>query len=494
MKFELNRIFKFGFLCSCCIFSLSLLFSCGKSNKPFGTTNNPGLGNTDSTSHRDSSNNGSSKKPNIIVIIAESQRAETLEGSENSFVQTPNLDKLANQGVKFTNFFVTTAICTVSRSNILTGQYEQTIGNEVFSKGFSPSAFAGTYPMVLKRAGYYVGWMGLFGPPNPPKNLFDFYVDEPWVKNGVHNTDLIVNDMKSFLSNYKKDAPFFVCMNFDAAHEIDPKGFNPPDHWDSPAHYLIQSRFANLYSNIEIREPETASAAFWNCCMPSFLKNPKDIARKRWYGFFSTKALFEKNTKDYYRLITGLDDAVGRIRNTLKKNGFRKNTVIIYTSDHGVSLGEHGLMGKWYPYDVSMHVPFILYDPRDTSLAGKKINAFGLNIDIAPTVLKLAGLQPLKSMEGKNLLKIADGKITPRKSFLYEFGIYGAPRLFKSKAIITKQYRYIKYTENGYEQLFDIVNDPEEAENLVDNTKYKSVLKKMRNLLQQKLGNLSQDQ
>lgn len=418
----------------------------------------------------------SMSRPNVVLIIGESHRSEALEGSGNSFIKTPNLKKLASEGILCNNFFVTTAICSASRASILCGQGSNTHGINDFATDFTKDAFSNTLPMQLQKAGYTLGWIGFFGVgKNPPKNDFDFWeADIPWMKDGKHNIDLTVETVNDFIDGSGRDKPFFVCVNFKAAHEIDPTD-------STPAHYVVQDRFKDLYNNITITEPKTADPKYWNE-FPSFFKDEQNIGRKRWEGFFSTKELLQQSTKDYYRLVTGLDDAIGRIRNKLVKAGLDKNTIIVYTSDHGFSLGEHGLMGKWYPFEVSMHVPFILYDPGNPGLAGTRFSEFTLNVDIAPTILRLVGLDPPKEMEGQNIIDAINGHIKPRDFFIYEHSFLGAPRLFKTKAVISKRYKYIAYTENGYEQLFDIVNDPEESVNLVNVKRHYHALQTMRSL------------
>ncbi|HRP54535.1 MAG TPA: sulfatase-like hydrolase/transferase [Agriterribacter sp.] len=428
--------------------------------------------------YKDAKHHGfdSTLQPNIILIIGESHRAEALEGFGNSFVKTPNLRKLASEGTVFNNFFVTTAICAASRASILCGQSADTHGISDFSTDFTKNAFANTFPMQLKKAGYTLAWIGFFGiGKNPPKNDFDFWrPDIPWMKDGKHNIDITVETANDFIDNSGNGAPFFMCVNFKAAHEIDPTN-------SVPAHYVVQDRFKGLYNNIKVREPETADPKYWDE-LPDFFKDEQNIARKRWEGFFSTKELFQKNSKDYYRLITGLDDAVGKVRSKLIESGLDKNTIIIYTTDHGFSLGEHGLMGKWYPFNVSMHIPFILYDPRNAELAGTRFSEFALNIDIAPTILSLSGLNIPKEMEGQNLIEAISGHIKPRDFFIYEHSFLGAPHLFKTKAIVSKRYKYIVYTENGYEQLFDIIGDPDESVNLVNSKRHHRELQAMRSL------------
>lgn len=418
----------------------------------------------------------STPRPNIILIIGESHRAEAVEGFGNSFVKTPNLKRLAEEGASCTNFYVTTAICAASRASILCGQTSATHGINDFATDFTQNAFAKTLPMQLKQAGYSLAWIGFYGVgKNPPKNDFDFWKPNiPWMKEGKHNIDMTVETVDDFIDNTRNDAPFFMCVNFNAAHEIDPTD-------KAPAHYEVQERFKGVYDNVKITAPETADPKYWNA-FPAFFKDEQNIARKRWNGFFSTDELLQKNTRNYYSLITGLDDAVGRIRSKLIKAGLDKNTIIVYTSDHGFSLGEHGIMGKWYPFDVSMHIPFILYDPRNTALAGKRYAEFALNIDIAPTLLSIAGLDTPKGMEGQNLVKAINGNSKLRDFFIYEHSFLGAPLLFKTRAVISKRYKYIVYTENGYEQLFDTVKDPKESVNLVNAKKHYRTLQSMRKL------------
>lgn len=414
-------------------------------------------------------------KPNIIFIIGESHRAEALGVAGNPFVQTPHLDKLARSGLMFNHAYVTTAISSVSRASILTGQHRARHGINDFQTNFTPEALQETLPMQLKANTYTIALVGAYGVGNnPPKEQFDYWENVPWMANGVHNTDNIVNKASAWLDNYSDARPFYLNLSFDSAHEIDPTA-------DTPAHYLIQDRYKNLYDDIVIPKPKTADASYWNA-FPDFFRTEQNIARSRWNGFFSSDELFQQNAKDYYRSLTGVDEAVGKIRKKLEDLGIANNTLIIYTSDHGFSLGEHGLMGKWYGFDVGIHVPLIIYDPRCGALQGTENTSIALNIDIAPTILSLADITPPASMQGVNLMDLANNKIEERTAFFYEHTVFSSPLLPKVEGVVTKTVKYMKYIEHDYEALYDLVKDPDESVNVAADPTYSHVLANMRRL------------
>lgn len=423
---------------------------------------------------------GQEKQPNIIFIISDSHRSEALGVAGNSFVQTPHLNQLAQEGVRFENAYVTTAICTGSRASFFTGQYMSRHGIEDFATDFSEEALLETYPLVLKKGGYKISLIGNWGiGKNPPVSHFDHWDSKiPWrTTSGLHQTDNIVQKAVNYLDKYQSEAPFFLSLGFSAAHEIDPTK-------DKPATYDVQERYLPLYENIEIPFPETVAPEYWDN-FPDFFRTDKNIARSRWQGFFSSAELFQKNAKNYYRMVTGLDDAVGTIMQKLKELGIDENTIVIYTSDHGFSLGEHGLMGKWYPFEASIRVPLIIYDPRNLESNGKATEKIALNIDLGPTILKLADLEIPKCMQGIDLLEMisSNKKRLDRKEFFYEHEFLGSPQLLKSQAVIRKDIKYIYYPEHDYEVVHDLKNDPNETVNVVNSPGYARKVKNLRTSL-----------
>lgn len=416
------------------------------------------------------------KQPNIIFIISDSHRSEALGVAGNPFVQTPNLDKLAGEGTMFKNAYTTTAICTGSRASFFSGQYMSRHKIEDFATDFSDGALMNTYPLLLKQSGYKIGLIGAWGiGKNPPSTYFDHWESNipSGTKNGLHQTDNIVQKTVDYLENYNSDNPFFLSVGFSAAHEIDPSNGNP-------ATYDVQEQFRDLYEKIEIPVPETAAAEYWEG-FPDFFRTDQNIARFRWNGFLSSPKLYQENAKNYYRLVTGLDDAVGKILAKLTELGLAENTIIIYTSDHGFSLNEHGLMGKWYAHEKSIRIPLIIYDPRKPDLRGKS-GKIALNIDVAPTVLRMANLDVPGEMQGIDLLEMvsANKKGLDRKEFFYEHTFLGSPQLPKSEAVVRRAIKYIYYPEHQFEVLFDLDNDPHEKNNVANSPLYKKELKRLR--------------
>ncbi|TZF84894.1 sulfatase [Pedobacter sp. BS3] len=421
-------------------------------------------------------------KPNIIFLLTDDHRWDALGAMGNRIIQTPNLDKLANAGILFKNAYVTTSICCVSRASILTGQYESRHKIDDFGTDFTKEAVEKTYPILLKNAGYHIGFINKFGvgKKDQPKAYFDYWTcttkSQPDYKmtdangNFIHNTDKCGNDIREFLDKFGKKGPFCLSVSFKAPHEQDG---NPPE-------YIIQSRYKDLYKNVTIPEPETADPKYWNN-FPDFFRTGQNIARVRWKPLFSTPELYQQTVKNYYRLITGVDDVVGDMVKKLKTMGLDKNTIIIFMGDNGFFLGEHGLEGKWYAYEESIRVPLFIYDPRLPARSrGIQAEQMVLNIDVAPTILNMAGVKVPSVMQGENLLDIVAGKVPERHYFFYEHTYQKSPKIPQSEGIVTKDFKYINYIEHGYEELYSIKKDPHETTNLANNPAYKTVLESLR--------------
>ncbi|MBX3254209.1 MAG: sulfatase [Chitinophagaceae bacterium] len=424
---------------------------------------------------------GTNQRPNIIVVVTDDHRADALGATGNKIIQTPHMDKLAAEGILYKNAYVTTAICCVSRASILSGQYVSRHKIEDFATAFSDAALQQTYPLLLRKAGYKTGFIGKFGvgAQYPDPALFDYWgcsreMDgQYYLLNSqgdrVHNTDSVDNSISRFLDQYADNGPFCLSVSFKAPHELDG---NPPT-------YPVQEKFKNFYTDAIVKEPLTADPVYWDQ-FPGFFRTDKNIARVRWNPLFSTPELHAATVKNYYRLITGVDEVIGKMMAKLETLGIAGNTVILLMGDNGFSLGEHGLQGKWYPYQESVRVPIILYDPQILKSKYKAVpDAIALNIDIAPTVLLLAGVSIPAAMQGESLLDVAAGK-TSRKDFFYKHDFLGTPALPKSEAVISNTMKYILYTEHGYEELFDLVKDPYETKNLVADPAYKQQLERLR--------------
>jgi arylsulfatase A-like enzyme len=416
-------------------------------------------------------------KPNIIFILTDDQRWDALGAMGNSIIKTPNLDKLSYAGVLFQNAFVTTAICCVSRASILTGQYELRHKINDFETDLTADAFAKTYPLLLKNAGYNIGFIGKFGVGrHPPDSVFNYWVDteaggkgQPDYittgKNGkkIHDTDTIGSAIQTYLDQFGNNGPFCLSVSFKAPHEQDG---NPPT-------YVIQPKYKDYYKDEVIPQPVTADPKYWNK-LPDFFRTDTNFARARWKGLFGTPELYQENVKNYYRLITGVDDVIGQMMNKLEQLGEARNTIIIVMGDNGMFLGEHGMEGKWYGYEESIRVPLIIYNPNSPDKVKQyKAAQMVLNIDIAPTILSMAGVQVPEGMQGINLMDLIENKIPERADFFYQHYFLGGPRIPRVEGVVSKDFKYMNYVEHNYEELYDTKYDPHETTNLANDPKYK---------------------
>lgn len=417
------------------------------------------------------------RRPNIIFLLSDDQRFDALGCAGNPIVQTPHLDKLAGDGVLFRNSFATTSICAVSRTSFLTGQYERRhhVGN--FSTPLSPKAFAQTYPALLRRSGYRTGFVGKWGVGGPlPEKEFDhwdgfsgqgryFYKGDP-----VHQTQKIEASAARFLKTATADQPFCLALSFKAAHVQDraPRPFQP------------DPRYESLYSDVVIPELKKADPKY-HAALPEFIRTSE--GRVRWERRFATPEMYQKSVKDYYRLVTGIDRVVGSIVAQLRQQDLADNTVIIFTSDHGFFLGEYGLAGKWLMHEESIRTPLLVHDPRlPKSARGQKRDEMVLNIDIAPTILQLAGVSRPEVMQGSSLLPLIQGKAVDwRNEWFYEH-LFVHARIPKTEGVRTTRWKYIRYVESTplYEELYDLQADPNELDNLATGTDHKARLEKMR--------------
>jgi len=418
--------------------------------------------------------------PNIIYLLTDDQRWDALGAMGNPIIETPHLDQLAGQGLLFENAYVTTSICAVSRASMLTGQYESRHGIHDFKTGLSSSAFEATYPGQLKKNGYRIGFIGKYGVGDAkthPKAAFDYwacsekgqpdYENKDENGNYIHYTDLVAQHIETFI-DHSDDRPFCLSVSFKAPHvqDVDPRQFIP------------NPRYKNYYQEVTIPEPKTANPKYWEA-FPDFFRTDENIGRERWKLRFDTPEKFQRSVKNYYRLITGVDDVVGAIRKQLKDKQLDDNTIIVFMGDNGMFLGEHGLAGKWYPYEESVRVPLIVYDPRDAGIKGRKTQ-IALNIDIAPTILGLAGLEIPQGMQGLDLVDALKKDNGTRSFFFYEHSFFGTPKIPATEGVISTDLKYMIYTEHGYEELYDLTKDPLEEHNLAPDPDYAEVLEEQR--------------
>jgi len=247
-----------------------------------------------------------------------------------------------------------------------------------------------------------------------------------------------------------------------------------------------------IYENVTIPEPYNHTDAYNR--LPAYLHTGRTGAERRWYERYRTPEHYQAAMKNIYALITQVDQACKEIVDELKKQGVYNNTMIIFTTDNGMFHGAHGLAGKWYPYQESIRVPLIVYDPRmPKEKRGFVDDSFTLNVDLAETILGAAGLNAHKGMQGRDisdlyLPKVEDGKpVLVRKpwrdEFFYEFTIWDENFIPSSNALVRKKWKFIHwYTKNGF-QLFDLENDPLELNDVMDDPANVEIVREMKERL-----------
>lgn len=424
--------------------------------------------------------NNNANRPNILFLLADDQRWDSLGCMSDPFVHSPNIDRMAAQGVTFQRNFVTTAICVSSRASIFTGLYSRSHAIWKFGDSFPQQQWDRTYPALLKRAGYRTGFIGKFGIDGgkPPADTFDFWRGFtgqghyfPKRDGKTHLTTVMGDQAIEFLRGSSQAQPFCLSVSFKAPHVQD----------EDPRQFLYDPQDAALYRDLEIPLPPTAN--------PDYIRQlplpvQRSEARRRWAVRFSTPQLYQESVKGYYRLITGIDRQVGRIREELERQKISSNTVIIYTSDNGFYLSEHGLAGKWFMHEESIRTPLIIHDPRlPATRRDARNSATTLNIDIAPTILDLAGIPAPPSMQGRSLVPLAQGRSVPwRSDFFYEHHFTSGGWIPSTEGIRNSRYKYTLYTDEPEvtEELYDLEVDMQEETNLARDPKFASRLAELR--------------
>lgn len=468
--------------------------------------------------------NETTQRKNVIVIVTDDQRYDALGVAGNDVVKTPNLDKLATDGTYFKNAFVATPICCASRANILTGQFSRTNGVPDF---FNPIKLETTYPAILRDNGYYTGFIGKWGTMEEDEeyyqqsaDLFDYWAGCMRQSNYWHERDCnyVVNNGTTDKHNFKCNCPPDARGVAGEGIRIGHANINDPVHQDT---YVIPHKVDQFLESRDNDKPFCLSISFkaphgpWSDYAYEYEKeyegqkmpllesvdmkdalNRPEFLRISLNGHQSSlnkiktknklNGPLQKSIREYYRLITGMDQAVGDIMQKLKDNGLYDNTVIIFIGDNGQFLAEHGFSGKWLMYEESIRVPFIVFDPTH-SKKNPISEEFVMNIDIAPTLLNIANIDVPETMEGKSFLPLlSDPKIEFRDAIFAEHH-YGHGKkdkhIERSECLRTDEWKYINYinqTGSLAEELYNIKKDPLEMNDLSGSKKYKKVLEQLR--------------
>lgn len=415
--------------------------------------------------------------PNIVVIVADDMRWDALGAAGNAVVRTPHLDALAREALVGTSHFVTTSICPVSRASIMTGQYARRHGIWDFETALSREAFHDTYHARLQAAGYRVGFVGKWGLGDPlPRERFDYWAGfagqgeyyEPEL--GGRHLDAVLADRALDFVAAAGDMPFCLTLCTKGTHAQD----------GADEEFQPDAEFAALYEELVVARPRSATDEAFRR-LPRYLRESE--SRARWVPRFSTEERFQHTVKQYYRLVSGVDAAVGRVVDMLKAEGLYENTAILFTSDNGFFFGEHGLADKWWGFEESIRTPLLLKLPGQGER--RDLREMTLNIDLAPTLLDIAGVRAPAATQGRSLLEIFDAKSAPwRTSWLYEH-LYESPSIPKSEGVRGERLKYLRFdvSDPDSEMLFDLERDPFEEENVAEDPAYREQVREMRDAL-----------
>ncbi len=443
-------------------------------------------------------------RPNILFIFSDDHAQHAISAYGSRVNRTPNLDRLAGAGVRFSHAFVTNSICTPSRATLLTGQYSHANGVPVFN------AFDGSRPNVaklLQAAGYHTGMIGkwhLGSDPTgfdrwivlPGQGVYedpDFLTARGRLNLAGHTTPVTTQLGFEFLDTRPKDRPFFLMLHHKAPHRAwEPDAKNkaifkdkvipePATLWDDYA-----TRPAALPENkqaiardltrrdLKLTPPDDLPAGpqrqQWLNQKPTSVEiTATDGSIRTLTGAELTRWKYQRYMQDYLACVQGVDDSVGDLLDYLDRTGLAQNTVVIYSSDNGWFLGDHGLFDKRFMYEPGLRIPLIARGPGIKS--GAVTDLFAINADFAPTFLDLAGVPVPPEMHGRSLVPILRGQPPSdwRTSVYYRY--YHDPGHHNTRAhygVRTATHKLIHYWKKDAWELFDLASDPSEQRNLID--------------------------
>jgi arylsulfatase A-like enzyme len=479
-----------------------------------------------------------SRRPNIIVIVSDDHSKKAVSCYGSKLIQTPNIDRLAKEGVRFENAFVTNALCGPSRAVILTGKYSHINGFRDNNDSFNSAQV--TFPKLLQEAGYHTAIVGKWHLSSQPRyfNYWNILIDQgsyynpDFIEMGDTSrregyvTDLVTDFALAQLDTRPADKPFCLLLHQKAPHRNWMPNFKHLGRYDSltlpmPAtfndDYLTRSpaareadmKVTDMFYSYDlklmlpegIRDPETGGhkdgdgARFWKADYDRFT----DEQKRKWDDHYRpiSKAFFKANpkgkdlenwmyqryVKDYLACVQSVDENIGRLLAYLEKNKLLENTVIIYTSDQGFFLGEHGWYDKRFMYEESLSIPLVLRYPSKVR-GGTVSNDLALNLDLAPTILSAAGVEVPSDMQGSSLWSLITGDGTSRDIGGWRKGIYyhyyeypyGAHKVKRHYGIRTDRYKLIHfYNDIDAWELYDLKSDPNEINNLYSLAAFKGL-------------------
>ncbi len=429
------------------------------------------------------------QRPNIIFIMSDDHASHAISAYGSRINKTPNIDRIARDGMRFNNCFCVNSLCAPSRAVILTGKHSHingVIDNEVSFDGGQQ-----TLPKLLQQSGYQTAIVGKWHLKSPPTG-FDYsnilpgqgkYNDPDMIENGElqkykgYATDIITDSAISWLKRQESSVkPFFLMLHHKAPHA----------NWESDEKHM------NMYTEKDISLPETFYDDY-KTRTSQIRDHELHIGSKRHIGtrFLPVpEGLTEKETKEwayqifikrYLRCVASIDDNIGRVLDYLDKSGMSKNTIIIYTSDQGFFLGDHGIYDKRFMYESSLRMPFLIRYTQEIK-AGSTTEAIVSNLDFASTILDFAHADIPEDIQGRSFKSIALGSIPDdwQNAMYYRFYEEGYG-IGPHEGIRCERYKLIHflYGDQGWE-LYDLEKDPDELNNIYNSPEKAGLIKNLK--------------
>ena len=425
---------------------------------------------------------GKDARPNIVFILIDDLRWDELGIAGHPFLKTPHIDRIGKEGARFRHAFMTTPLCSPSRASFLTGQYAHTNGITDNIDRSAASHRLVTFPRLLHQSGYRTAFIGKWhmGNDDKPRPGFDRWVsfkgqgtyrdpdineDGKSIKPSGYITDILSGYAVEFIRR-RHDKPFLVYLAHKAIHPEVTQNNDGSVNLTDAEKFLPAERHQNLYAGKAIpRRPNYGRAPEGKPALQRRIGNLPPLG--------SATATRDEAILGRQRSLMAIEDGVGEILKTLEETGQLDNTIIVFTSDNGYFYGEHGLsVERRLAYEESIRMPLLVRYPKAIK-AGTVRDEFALNIDLAPTLLELAGVTAPGTMQGRSLVPLLAGKRPAwRNSFLIEYYSDKVfPRVLQMgyKAVRNGRWKYIHYLElEGMDELYDLKNDPYEMKNLID--------------------------
>ncbi|HKY96454.1 MAG TPA: sulfatase [Gemmatimonadaceae bacterium] len=456
------------------------------------------------------------ERPNIVFLFSDDHAAHSISAYHESLKYgiklppTPNLDRLAHDGMLFVNSFVTNSICGPARATVLTGQYGHLNGVMTNNEPIHPTTV--TFPKLMQAAGYESALFGKWHLRTKPEG-FDRYEilagqgpyynpvlhsGDDSVKYTGYTLDIVTDRAAKWLHERRGGKPFLMMLNFNAPHRWWDPGpdqlsmyrdttFEIPPTFDddgsgraSPARDPEMKISKDLIRrDLKLDPPNNLTAEQMQTWLAAYQPENSKLQNAALTGEALDRWKYQRFIADYMRVISALDAQVGRVLAELDKAGLSKNTIVVYASDQGFFLGEHGWFDKRWMYEESLRTPLIVKWPG-TVKAGSRNSDLVMNLDLAETFLDIAGVPKPSTMQGESIVPLLKGK-TPRNwrdAIYYQYFEYpGWHAVRRQYGVRTKRYKLIHYYEVGEWELFDLEKDPEELKSVYADNAYTAVRK-----------------